>query len=322
MIHTSDSPLVSVIIPTYNRSYSLQATITAVLNQTYKNIEIIIVDDGSTDNTKNLVSTYGDKILFIEKEHTGQADTRNVGLQYAKGEIIAPLDSDDIWHDEYLEKSIGYMMEHNLDFFFSNWEHNSNEKYHANVFTAFLKNKSIPNIGCYVFDYKEFRKVLLIDSIAPSSGLILKKAAIPFGWNSKVNIGDDWVLQLEIIFKNLNCRVGFTKEVFWKKNRDASNISDGRKGVAFRKLHIEDLDLILYNFSSYLNHQERKMINLKVFQNKILISYLLLLEGNFGVEIKELFMDSIKEPQLFLKALTRGVHKEISRNIQFTPNKN
>ncbi|MEP6930633.1 MAG: glycosyltransferase family A protein, partial [Flavobacterium sp.] len=222
IITTTDSPLVSVIIPTYNRSYSLSAAIESAMAQTYKNIEIIIVDDGSTDNTKDVVAAFGDKLLYVQKGHTGQADTRNVGLHYAKGEIIAPLDSDDIWHDKYLEKSIGFMLEHNLDLFFSNWEHNSVEKYYANVFTILLKNKNIPNKDCYVFDYAEFRKTLLIDSIAPSSGLIVKKQCIPFGWNAEVNIGDDWVLQLEMIFKNLNCRVGFTKQVFWKKNRDST----------------------------------------------------------------------------------------------------
>ncbi|TPG33950.1 glycosyltransferase family 2 protein [Flavobacterium pectinovorum] len=313
MINITNFPLVSVIIPTYNRCYSLHATIEAALNQTYKNIEVIIVDDGSTDHTKNVVSTFGSKISYIQKEHTGQADTRNVGLQHAKGEIIAPLDSDDIWHDKYLEKSIGYMLEHKLDLFFSNWEHNISDNYQVNVFPVFLTHTHIPNKGCYIFDYFEFRKLLLIDSIAPSSGLIIKKHSIPFGWNAQVNIGDDWVLQLEMIFKNLNCRVGFTNEVFWKKNRDKTNISDGREGVTFRKLHIDDLDLILNKFSSYLDNHEREMIDLKVIQNKILITYLLLLKGSIGIEMKQLLIHLIKEPLLFLTALKRGIQKEISR---------
>ena len=318
MISSTDFPLVSVIIPTYNRSYSLHATIKAALNQTYKNIEIIIVDDGSTDNTKNVISTFGSKIVYIQKPHTGQADTRNVGLQHSKGEIIAPLDSDDIWHDNYLEKSVGYLLEYKLDLFFSNWEHHIFNKYQANVFPNFLKNKNIPNKGCYIFDYLEFRKLLLIDSIAPSSGLIIKKSSIPFGWNPQVHIGDDWVLQLEMIFKNLNCRVGFTQEVFWKKNRDKTNISDGRKGITFRKSHIIDLYLIINKFSSYMNKHEREMIDLKVIQNKILIAYLLLCKGCIGMEMKQLLIHIVKQPQLFLIALKRGVQKEIIRkNYQF-----
>lgn len=318
MIISTDFPLVSVVIPTYNRSYSLDATIKAVLSQTYKNFEIIIVDDGSTDDTKSIISSFGNKVVYIQKLHTGQADTRNVGLQYSKGDIIAPLDSDDIWHDNYLEKSIGYLLEYKLDLFFSNWEHPIFNKYQANVFPNFLKIKNIPNKGCYIFDYVEFRKLLLIDSIAPSSGLIIKKASIPFGWNAHVHIGDDWVLQLEMIFKNLNCRVGFTQEVLWKKNRDKTNISDGRKGITFRKSHIEDLYLIINKFSPYMNNHEREMIDLKVIQNKILISYLLLRKGSIGIEMKQLIIHIVKEPQLFLIALKRGVQKQISRkNYQF-----
>lgn len=318
MISSTVFPLVSVIIPTYNRSYSLQDTIKAALNQTYKNIEIIIVDDGSTDNTKNLISTFGDKIVYVQKLHTGQADTRNVGLKYSKGEIIAPLDSDDIWDDKYLEKSIGYLLEHKLDLFFSNWEHHIFDKYQANVFPNFLKNKNTQNKGCYIFDYVEFRKLLLIDSIAPSSGLIIKRSSIPFGWNAQVHIGDDWVLQLELIFKNLNCRVGFTQEVLWKKNRNKTNISDGRKGIAFRKLHIKDLYLIINTLGPYMNKHELEMIDLKVIQNKILIAYLLLRKGCIGIEMKQLIIHIGKQPQLFLIALKRGFQKEITRkNYQF-----
>jgi len=318
LINIAEAPLVSVIIPTYNRSYCLSATIEAALNQTYKNIEIIIVDDGSTDDTKNVVSTFGDKIVYIQKAHTGQADTRNVGLQYARGEIIAPLDSDDKWHDTYLEKSIGHVLEHKLDLFFSNWELHAFNKKHSNIFPDFLKNNNIPNNGCYVFDYLEFRKLLLIDSIAPNSGLIIRKSSFPFGWNAQVNISDDWVLQLEMIFKDLNCRVGFTKEVFWKKSRDTTNISDGRKGIIFRKLHLEDLNLILHNFSSYMDKPEREMIDLKIIQNKILITYLFLLKGHIDIETKKLLIYIIKKPYLFLIALKRGIQKEISRkNYQF-----
>lgn len=323
MINITHLPLVSIIIPTYNRSYCLSSTIEAALNQTYKNTEIIIVDDGSIDDTKNVVSTFGDKVVYIPKTHTGQADTRNVGLQHAKGEIIAPLDSDDTWQDTYLEKSIEHMLEHRLDLFFSNWELHAFNTHQTNIFPNFLKNNNIPDMGCYVFDYEKFRRLLLIDSIAPSSGLIIKKSSISFGWDAQVNIGDDWFLQLEMIFKNSNCRVGFTKEVFWKKNRDLTNISDGRKGITFRKLHIKDLNLVLRKFSSYMDNHEREMIDLKIIQNKILISYMLLREGSTGKEMKQLLIHVAKEPHLFLIALKKGIQKQINRkNYQFNFVKN
>ncbi|WP_343613162.1 glycosyltransferase family 2 protein [Flavobacterium sp.] len=319
----TDFPLVSIVIPTYNRSYCLHATIESAINQTYQNTEIIIVDDGSTDDTKNLVSMFGNRIAYIQKSHTGQADTRNVGLQHANGEIIAPLDSDDIWHDTYLERSIEYMLENKLDLFFSNWELRVSDTYHTNVFPNLSKNSTIPNKGCYIFDYAEFRKFLLIDALAPSSGLIVKRSSISFGWNSHVNIGDDWFLQLEMVFKNLNCKVGFTQEVFWRKKRDTTNICDGRKGITFRKLHIRDLNLIVNEFSSLMTKHELEMIDLKIIQNKILVMYLQLLKGNISVEMKQLFLYIIKKPSLFFIAFKKGIQKEISRkNYQFTFSKN
>ena len=236
-------PLVSVIIPTYNRGYALHRTIETVINQTYKNLEIIIVDDGSTDDTKNIVSVFGNKLLYIQKVHSGQSETRNVGFQYSKGEIIAPLDSDDTWNEDFLEKSVAYMLENQLDMFFSNWTHHISPKNKVIALTHFSKCRNAVNNGYYVFDYYEFRKILLNDTPAPSSSLIIKKSCIDFGWNPKIFIGDDTFLQLEMIFKNLNCRVGFTNQVLWQKNVDDSNICDGRKGATFRKLHIQDLQL-------------------------------------------------------------------------------
>jgi glycosyltransferase involved in cell wall biosynthesis len=311
-----DLPLVSVVIPAYNRGYALHETIEAVINQTYKNFEIIIVDDGSTDNTKNVVSAFGNKLRYIQKAHSGQGDTRNVGLQYARGEIIAPLDSDDTWHKDFLEKSVGYMLDHQLDMFFSNYTHYISPQNKVIALAHFSKSRNVSNDGCYVFKYDDFRKTLLKDPSSPSSSLIIKKTYIAFGWNPKIHIGDDSFLQFEMIFKNPNCRVGFTNEVLWQKNVDDSNICDGRKGAAFRKLHIQDLQLTLSTFKSYLNDSERKIFDIKILQNKILVVYYSLLERNIGKEITQICMELISKPKLLVIALKTGIWKVVSRKIQ------
>ncbi|MCJ7647562.1 MAG: glycosyltransferase [Candidatus Lokiarchaeota archaeon] len=97
--------LVSVITPTYNRGEVFKETIQSVLNQTYHNFEYIIVDDGSTDNTKEIVQSFHDKrIKYINQQHVGTpASGRNTGIKNAKGEFIAFLDSDDIWFPQKLE---------------------------------------------------------------------------------------------------------------------------------------------------------------------------------------------------------------------------
>lgn len=99
---------VSVIIPTYNRGNVIGKTINSVLAQTYGNVEVIIVDDASSDNTEEVVSRYEDKRIkyYRNTENLGPSGTRNVGIKYAKSEFVAFIDSDVTWDAEKLEKQI------------------------------------------------------------------------------------------------------------------------------------------------------------------------------------------------------------------------
>jgi glycosyltransferase involved in cell wall biosynthesis len=103
-------PLVSIIIPTYNRERCIARSINSVLSQTYQNWELIIVDDRSTDNTKMLIEQYekrDSRIRYIPNTHKkGPAGARNQGLEITKGEFIAFLDSDDEWRNYHIEEII------------------------------------------------------------------------------------------------------------------------------------------------------------------------------------------------------------------------
>jgi glycosyltransferase involved in cell wall biosynthesis len=94
---------VSVIIPTYNRAELVQETIDSVLRQTYKDYEIIVIDDGSTDDTEHKLKRYGNDINYIKQNNKGLNAARNRALDIASGEYIALLDSDDLWLDFKLE---------------------------------------------------------------------------------------------------------------------------------------------------------------------------------------------------------------------------
>jgi glycosyltransferase involved in cell wall biosynthesis len=94
---------VSVIIPTYNSAKFILESLNSAIQQTYKDIEIIVVDDGSTDNTKQVLAPFMDKICYIYKDNGGAASARNTGIKHATGKYIAFLDADDIWLPEKLE---------------------------------------------------------------------------------------------------------------------------------------------------------------------------------------------------------------------------
>jgi len=99
-------PEVSVVIPTYNYARYIREAIDSVLAQTYRDSEIIVIDDRSTDDTKGVVSQYGPEIEYIRQENQGLSAARNTGIRNSKGEYIAILDSDDIWLPSKLEKQI------------------------------------------------------------------------------------------------------------------------------------------------------------------------------------------------------------------------
>ena len=102
-------PEVSIIIPTYNRARLLARALTSVIDQTFQDFEIIVADGSSTDNTKEVALSFGQKVRYFNEEHTGSpASGRNLGLRNASGEYIAFLDSDDIWLPEKLKMQINY----------------------------------------------------------------------------------------------------------------------------------------------------------------------------------------------------------------------
>ncbi|BAT55521.1 glycosyl transferase family 2 [Nostoc sp. NIES-3756] len=102
-------PLVSVIIPAYNAEKYIYETLKSVINQTYKNLEILVVNDGSQDRTKEIVKAIAQqdhRIKLLEQANSGVAAARNLAIAKSQGEFIAPIDADDIWYPENLEKQV------------------------------------------------------------------------------------------------------------------------------------------------------------------------------------------------------------------------
>lgn len=107
--HASDRPLVSVIIPAYNAERFIDRTIHSVLAQTYENLEVIVVDDGSSDRTAEIVKSIAQtdsRLIFLQQSNSGVAAARNLAIARSRGEFIAPIDADDIWYPQNIERQV------------------------------------------------------------------------------------------------------------------------------------------------------------------------------------------------------------------------
>ena len=108
-ISKGNMPLVSVIIPAYNAEKFIERTLNSVLSQTYKNIEVLVVDDGSQDRTAEIIKSIAaqdQRVILLQQPNSGVAAARNLAIQKSKGELIAPIDADDIWYTQNIEKQV------------------------------------------------------------------------------------------------------------------------------------------------------------------------------------------------------------------------
>ncbi len=106
------APIVSVVLPTYNRGWCLKGAIDSVLDQNFGRFELIVVDDGSIDDTSRLLSAYGDRLRIIRQQNRGVSAARNSGIRAARGKAIALLDSDDSWLPGKLTAQVDYFNAH------------------------------------------------------------------------------------------------------------------------------------------------------------------------------------------------------------------
>ena len=275
-----NSSLVSVIIPTYNRAELVQRAIQSVLNQTWPHIQLIVVDDGSTDNTQEILKNV-EGIEYIFQANQGQGAARNRGLKEVRGEYIATLDSDDFWYPEFLEEQVTNIEQHNLDFGFVNWHQDKHPEGTFDFLRSFYFIKRFHKMAAsdswIVIDYQVLRELFVEACICPSSALVFRRTSFPEKWNEDMNIADDWFLLLEIIMSK-EVRAGFTFKTLWKKSIQEDNICEGQsKAALLRKLYLEDFKRIIRHFDKKFSRKEKN-----VFRRQYLISLLKLADHYFA----------------------------------------
>ncbi|HED36471.1 MAG TPA: glycosyltransferase [Gammaproteobacteria bacterium] len=187
--------LVSVVIPAFNSEKYITECIDSVLNQSYKNTEILIIDDGSTDGTVNIVSGYiNDKIKLFHQKNSGSGAARNHGVKQASGEWIAFIDADDIWLPNKLEKQLGLCSNHI-------WSH-TDLYFHGDVYPKHTKTTE------FTEKHSGFilKNLLVENSIGTSSVVIKKKTFDEYGgFDTNLRALQDWDLWLRVAEKHQVC---------------------------------------------------------------------------------------------------------------------
>lgn len=295
-MNNSQLPLVSVIIPTYNRAEKVVAAVQSVKGQVYKNIQLIVVDDGSDDGTRLLLADMPD-VEYVYQENAGQAAARNTGLRYAKGDVIASLDSDDYWERTFLDKCVAALLRYDADFVFANWNQKEKDTGQWSDFLSgdpYLKPyRANDQDGWFLLNEQNLRTLYLQACPSPSSSAVMKRASIVRGWNKHLNIGDDWGLYLDMIFSK-PCKAVFTMERQWYKDIDGQNIFDGReRSEVVRLLLVEDTKKVMQLYKDRLTATERKMLEQRYVEGLVeLGKHVLVREGKFA-EAKRLFSEAL-----------------------------
>jgi glycosyltransferase involved in cell wall biosynthesis len=216
-------PNVSVIIPTYNRASMVIEAVESVLNQTYKDIELIVVDDGSTDNTEDVLRPYFGRITYIKQENRGNAAARNMGLKEAKGELIAFNDSDDLWVEDKLEKEVRYLEEHpDVDMVCGNGIIFGNTKDAGRLVISQSRAESLERKGISIKD-------IFMKSTIRTPTVVIRKMVIDalggFDGNLRVCVDGDFSLRL----LGGGYKATFINDVFFKLRKHDDNLSADRE---------------------------------------------------------------------------------------------
>ncbi len=219
--------LISIIMPAYNMEKFIGESIASIISQTYANWELIIVDDGSEDATKDICKKYTEadaRIKYMYEENGKQGKARNTGIAAAKGELIAFLDADDLWKNEFLEKQIEFLENTNADLVFSNIEY-------IDASSALMND--IHEIEFDELKGREGIVIMLTKNPVPLSTVMVWKKAILHvgGFRESKNLqhGEDYELWFQLLIHGFVLKGNRESLVFYRKHAGQSTAINDSK---------------------------------------------------------------------------------------------
>jgi glycosyltransferase involved in cell wall biosynthesis len=220
------NPLVSVVMPAFNAERYIAESVDSVLSQTFQDFEIIIVDDGSTDKTIEIVGKYGSRVKVISQENSGPSRARNTGIMSAAGRYIAFLDSDDLWTEDKLEVQVGFMESNpRIDMVVADMMMFQED---ATIFDSYFDSIRIKGFyDTLISEQRELQdafSMLLQCNFIPTGTVLLRKECLEKSglFDEKISTVEDLDLWIRI---SIFSKIGVIPKVLKKKRSHMENIS-------------------------------------------------------------------------------------------------
>lgn len=303
-------PYFSVIIPLYNKEKYIEKTIKSVLNQFFNDFEIIVVDDGSTDNSLNIVSQFNStKINIIKQSNKGVGAARNLGINHANADYIALLDADDCWHDNHLTE-----MKKQIDLF-------PQVGLYCNNYEV-LYSKNNCKKARFNFPYeeecvivKDYFKASIINSVAWTSSVGFAKTKFDGlgGFNESLKTAQDLDLWIRFALEHpvsFNPKITMTYKLYVESS-----------------LSKNEYNLIRYDFINSYPEEEKRNPSLKLYLdiNRYAVAIRSKINGETDIYSKlknEIDFNNLNSKQKFLIRLPVFILKIFKKIYQFLINRN
>ena len=265
---TKHAPKVSIIIPAYNIAEFIAETLDSVFAQTFRDYEIIVINDGSPDTKEfeQALKPYFDKIVYLAHRNAGAGEARNVGIENARGELVAFLDGDDVWLPEYLASQIKFLEDNDFDFVYADALHFGGSAYDGTTFM-----ETAPSDGEANFDS-------LLDlrcNVITSGTIVRKRNLVEAGLFEKERVrAHDFVLWLKMA--SCGARIGYQRKVLLKYR------------VRVESLSGNSIDRVIREIDVY--HRVGKMFEIDENQKNIVENHLQRLASDLEVERGKSFL--------------------------------
>nr|WP_067063017.1 glycosyltransferase family A protein [Mucilaginibacter sp. L294] len=310
------TPLISVIIPNYNYSDYIITALESVAAQTYGNWECIIVDDGSTDNSREVINDFitrsrDNRFMLLQIANSGTSAAKNVGLKKAKGVLIQFLDADDLIESHKLESQLEIILKNRANLVFAEskffTEENGSRSYFVKFPKGYLADETL-------VDFALLERIITNNLVTISSPLFIKAGAPKEGFVENLNNNEDWLFWVKIAFQRplfLIDRSDLSQTLIRGHQKSAMQNSEKMyRGEIVVRAEIERL----INHSGWLSTEQRKHLR---FLNKRLLSLHHIRSVDVGKGLLLLAKCMIEKPSNMIELSWAGGLRLLKRIIKF-----